>query len=208
MNAAQGIIILIVKGIREAIIWSCLRLSRDFERGHKLREKRVLKALVSRKAHIVFQVVAIIAYALASAFLFSIFEHWSYIDSFYFTFVTLATIGYGDYTPQTFGGRVFFCLFVLIGFGMLAILVGMIGKYAIEKMQERIEKIKMQSRVAFEMLEKLKNSGPLVIGPNGEEMRRPRLSLDLPRPRLSIDFPSMMKRSPSLALFDKVTGYS
>ena len=34
-------------------------------------------------------------------------EDWSYLDSFYFSVVTLTTIGYGDFSPQTDGGKLF-----------------------------------------------------------------------------------------------------
>lgn len=46
-------------------------------------------------------------------------EGWSYIDSLYFSVVTLTTIGYGDFAPQTDEGKLFTILYIIIGIGMI-----------------------------------------------------------------------------------------
>lgn len=46
-------------------------------------------------------------------------EGWSIIDSLYFSIVTLTTIGYGDFTPQTDEGKLFTIIYIIIGIGMI-----------------------------------------------------------------------------------------
>lgn len=42
-------------------------------------------------------------------------EGWSWVDSFYTTVVTLGTVGYGDFTPQTLEGKLFAVLVIVVG---------------------------------------------------------------------------------------------
>jgi voltage-gated potassium channel len=46
-------------------------------------------------------------------------EGWSWIDSIYFCMITLTTIGYGDYSPQTDGGKIFTMFYIVIGLGII-----------------------------------------------------------------------------------------
>ena len=46
-------------------------------------------------------------------------EGWSWIDSIYFSVITLTTIGYGDLSPQTDGGKVFTLFYIVLGIGII-----------------------------------------------------------------------------------------
>jgi len=46
-------------------------------------------------------------------------EGWSWIDSFYFSVITLTTVGYGDFSPQTDMGKLFTIFYVLTGIGII-----------------------------------------------------------------------------------------
>jgi hypothetical protein len=47
-------------------------------------------------------------------------EGWSWLDSFYFCVVTLATVGYGDLTPTRPETKLFTVLYIVIGLGLLS----------------------------------------------------------------------------------------
>ncbi len=51
-------------------------------------------------------------------------EGWSLLDSLYFSVVTVATVGYGDFTPHTAAGKVFTILYLIVGVGLFVSLAG------------------------------------------------------------------------------------
>lgn len=46
-------------------------------------------------------------------------EGWRWLDAFYFSFITLTTIGFGDFAPQTDLGKLFTILYIIIGVGII-----------------------------------------------------------------------------------------
>lgn len=44
-------------------------------------------------------VFLVVSYIFGGAFLFTTWENWDYLDSAYFCFITLTTIGFGDFVP-------------------------------------------------------------------------------------------------------------
>ena len=60
-------------------------------------------------------------------------QRWSYVDSLYFTVITVTTIGYGDLAPQTDIGKIFTIFFSFLGIGMAFYFFSLIGKYIFKK---------------------------------------------------------------------------
>lgn len=48
---------------------------------------------------IIMVLVVILSYTALGGLLFQKFEGWPYMEAFYFCFITMATIGFGDYVP-------------------------------------------------------------------------------------------------------------
>lgn len=54
------------------------------------------------------------------------FEGLGWIDAIYFTCVTLTTLGYGDFTPQTDIGKLFTSIYAFLGVGLFLGLAGVV----------------------------------------------------------------------------------
>jgi voltage-gated potassium channel Kch len=76
----------------------------------------------------------------------TIFYHFqeglSWLDSFYFTIITLTTVGYGDIYPHTDLGKIFTVFYVIIGIGIVASFINIMTKRRVEKRVKVKEKIK------------------------------------------------------------------
>ncbi|MBP6642530.1 MAG: two pore domain potassium channel family protein [Flavobacteriales bacterium] len=46
-------------------------------------------------------------------------EDWTWVDSFYFSVITLTTIGYGDLHPITDFGKLFTVVYIVVGLGLI-----------------------------------------------------------------------------------------
>ena len=62
---------------------------------------------------------ASIVILFGGALFYHIIEGWTYLDSVYFSAITLTTIGYGDFSPQTDAGKIFTILYIGIGVGLI-----------------------------------------------------------------------------------------
>lgn len=66
----------------------------------------------------------LVVFAVAAALVlgtvgFHLLEGWSLLDSLYVSAQTVTTVGYGDLTPQTVGGRLFATVFMMFGVGIV-----------------------------------------------------------------------------------------
>ncbi|KAG4119914.1 hypothetical protein ERO13_D11G108900v2 [Gossypium hirsutum] len=60
------------------------------------------------------------------------------VDALYFCIVTMCTIGYGDIAPLTPATKIFACVFVLVGFGFIDILLSGVVNYVLDLQENMI----------------------------------------------------------------------
>lgn len=75
----------------------------------------------------------IFRYLLAAALLalitgtvfYHLVEHLSWLNAYYFSVITLTTVGYGDITPHTPAGKIFTTFYVIFGIGIITTFISM-----------------------------------------------------------------------------------
>lgn len=70
---------------------------------------------------------------------FSHFEHWSWFNSLYYSVITLTTVGFGDFTPQTVAGKTFTIFYIIFGIGIIFGLINIIAKHARKNYMKQTE---------------------------------------------------------------------
>ena len=82
-------------------------------------------------------------------------EHWKVLDSLYFSVITLTTVGYGDFAPQTDIGKLFTIFYLLTGIGVLLSLIALIADNTIKNYHKITEAYLIGSEKNTERIEKL-----------------------------------------------------
>jgi hypothetical protein len=75
---------------------------------------------------------------LATAF-YHVVEGWRLIDAAYFSVVTLATVGYGDFAPATDLGKLFTIFLIISGFGLFVAMASAVGEVIVERSHRQDE---------------------------------------------------------------------
>lgn len=60
-------------------------------------------------------------------------EGWSWVDSYFFSVVTLSTVGYGNLVPVTTLGKIGTTVFILTGLGIFAFVIQQFGRMTAER---------------------------------------------------------------------------
>ncbi len=69
-----------------------------------------------------------LALLASGTFFYTTVEKFSILDAFYFSFMTLTTVGYGDLAPSTAIGKLFSVFYVMLGLGIISLFVARIAK--------------------------------------------------------------------------------
>lgn len=96
---------------------------------------------------LVLVLVPVTILLLIGTFGYSLLEGWSLLDALYATIITVTTVGYGDLSPQTVGGRIFAIFFVLSAIGMASYAISAIATRVIEWEHNRVTQNKLEKRM-------------------------------------------------------------
>ena len=77
--------------------------------------------------------VLLVGLLVAGTLVYPLLEGWSFVDSLYFSVVTLATVGYGDLSPATPAGKLFTMAYIMVGIGLLAGFANAVAKRWVDR---------------------------------------------------------------------------
>lgn len=92
-------------------------------------------------------VFLVVSYIFGGAFLFSEWEHWHFLDSAYFCFITLTTIGFGDFVPAQRVQKnaeisIALCsLYLLFGIALLAMSFNLVQEEVINNVKSMAKRL-------------------------------------------------------------------
>ena len=98
-------------------------------------KKHLPNLIKLRMTRILIWILVVIAYGVIG---FHLLENQSWTVSLYWTFVTIGTVGYGDYSPKTHIGMYFTISLIVLGIGSFAIAVGEILEFLFERQQMKL----------------------------------------------------------------------
>lgn len=90
---------------------------------------------------IVALIVAFV-YIMLGTFLYRIWEKWTYLESFYFIFTSLCTIGFGDVLPSHPKNFIASSAYLLLGLALIAMVINVLMEYVNQKIVKATDQVK------------------------------------------------------------------
>ena len=79
----------------------------------------------------------LVVVVLSGTVFFHLVEGWSWIDAYFFTVVTLSTVGYGNLVAATVLGKIGTTVFIFTGLGIFALAIQQFGHFAFLKRRRK-----------------------------------------------------------------------
>ncbi|KAK4201122.1 hypothetical protein QBC40DRAFT_348130 [Triangularia verruculosa] len=123
---------------------------------------------------LMMQTILLLFYLLLGALVFGRIEGWNYLDAVYWAAVTLFTVGFGDFSPQTELGKGLVMPFALVGIISLGLVIGSIRSLVLDRGRRRLS-ARMVEKRRRRMLKKMTKKGKdgiLVPIKEGNELKQ------------------------------------
>lgn len=84
-------------------------------------------------------ITSLLTVIAAGTVFFRYIEGWTWLDSYFFTVITVSTVGYGSLVPETGVGKIGTTILIFIGLGIFAVAIQQFGHYSMRKREEHTE---------------------------------------------------------------------
>ena len=100
-----------------------------------------MKKVIFKKIRpdIVALISSFLTLIIIGTLIFQYLERWSWVESVYFTVVTLTTVGYGDLSPTTDISRIAAVIFILAGISVFGSAISILGDISAKKRTKRVK---------------------------------------------------------------------
>lgn len=92
-----------------------------------------------RRPYVLTLVLSVVAVIGSGTVFFHYAEGWSWLDAYFFTVVTISTVGYGNLVPVTAIGKIATTLLIFFGLAIFAVAIQQFGVFAMRKREEHTE---------------------------------------------------------------------
>ena len=83
--------------------------------------------------------ILLVGVILGGTVFFHFVEGWGWVDAYFFTVVTLSTVGYGSLVPVTVLGKIGTTIFIFVGLGIFALAIQQFGAFAVRQREAHTE---------------------------------------------------------------------
>ncbi|UWQ89596.1 potassium channel family protein [Aliisedimentitalea scapharcae] len=83
--------------------------------------------------------LSLIAVVLSGTIFFRLVEGWTWLDSYFFTVITISTVGYGELVPATALGKIGTTFLIFGGLGVFAVAIREFANFHMQKREEHTE---------------------------------------------------------------------
>ena len=98
------------------------------------------------KEAVVIIVVALVLILIGGTTFYHYVEGWSWLDSYFFTVITLSTVGYGSLVPATALGKIATTVLIFLGLGVFALAIQQLSHFTINRRIEARRRARENAR--------------------------------------------------------------
>jgi len=118
---------------------------------------RLLTEFFRNKAYRALTISAVVI-LINGMIIYHFVEGWRWLDSLYFSVITLTTVGYGDFSPKTDFGKIFTMIYVLTGIGIIFGFINTFHKHRMLSQRKLNKKLQIMRSTRKIQHEKRKSS--------------------------------------------------